>query len=62
MDKFQYKYGFLSLPITEITEKLNELGKEGWEISEPKELGKLNEFDSEGNILIKWQIFMKRKI
>ena len=62
MEKFEYKYAFMSVARKKITEKLNELGKEGWEISEPKEIRDLNEFDSEGDVLIRWEFFMKRKI
>lgn len=63
MDKFEYKYVFITLSRPELSKKLNELGSNGWDIiSAPRELYEISEFDSEGNILCRWEIFMKQKI
>ena len=63
MEKFKYQYGFMTLSRPELSKKLNELGSEGWDIiSTPRELFETNEFDSEGKIRYRWEIFMKMKI
>jgi hypothetical protein len=62
MEKFKYQYGFISLSISELNIKLNELGCEGWDISTIKNVRETNEFDSEGKIRYRWEIFMKMKI
>ena len=63
MDKFEYEYLFITLSRPELSKKLNELGSEGWDIiSTPRILYEVNEFDSQANIVFRWEIFMKRKI
>jgi|688.fasta_scaffold116792_7 hypothetical protein len=62
MDKFEYQHGFISLSISELNIKLNELGCEGWDISTIKNVRETNEFDSDGKIRYRWEIFMKQKI
>ena len=62
MEKFKYQYGFISLSISELNIKINELGCEGWDISTIKNVRETNEFDSEGKIRYRWEIFMKMKI
>ena len=62
MDKFEYQYGFMTLSRPELSKKLNELGCEGWDISTIKNVRETNEFDSEGKIIYRWEIFMKMKI
>ena len=62
MDKFEYQHGFISLSISELNIKLNELGCEGWDISTIKNVRETNEFDSDGKIRYRWEIFMKMKI
>ena len=62
MDKFEYQHGFISLCISELNIKLNELGCEGWDISTIKNVRETNEFDSDGKIRYRWEIFMKQKI
>jgi len=63
MDKFEYKYLFITLSRPELSKKLNELGSKSWDIiSAPRILYEVSEFDSQANILFRWEIFMKRKI
>ena len=62
MDKFEYKLGSFTLSIPQLEKKLNELGSNSWDISIPRKLFETNEFDSDGRILFRWEIFMKRKI
>lgn len=62
MDTFEYQYGFITVSINQLDKKLNELGSKGWDISTLRKVDETNEFDSEGGILYKWEIFMKRKI
>jgi len=62
MDKFEYQYGFITVSANQLDKKLNELGSKGWDISTFRKVDETNEFDNEGGILYKWEIFMKRKI
>jgi hypothetical protein len=62
MDKFEYVFYFITVSRNKLNKKLNELGSEGWDISTIRKVSETHEFDSEGGILYKWEIFMKRKI
>lgn len=63
MDRFEYRLGGFTGSIPELEKKLNELGSKGWDIiSTPRKLYEISEFDSQGNILCRWEIFMKLKI
>ena len=63
MDKetFEYKFGHWELSRIDLLNRLNEFGADGWEIDRPVKTFETNSFDAKGNMVLLWEIFMKRK-
>jgi hypothetical protein len=57
-----YKTGYFNSSEKELDNKLNEWGKEGWEIFSLVEYSKTNEMTSKGDLVIKFRIMMKKQV
>jgi len=59
---WQYKTGYFNSSEKELDNKLNEWGKEGWEIFLLVEYSKTNEITSNGDSVIRFRIMMKKRV
>jgi hypothetical protein len=57
-----YITGYFNSSEKELDNKLNEWGKEGWEIFSLVEYSKTNEMTSKGDLVIKFRIMMKKQV
>ena len=60
-ETFEYKFGHWELSRIDLLNRLNEFGADGWEIDRPLKTLETNSFDAKGNMVLLWEIFMKRK-
>ena len=60
-ETFEYSFGHLESSRFDLQAQLNKCGADGWEIDRPVKALETNSFDAKGNMVLLWEIFMKRK-
>jgi len=59
---WQYKTGYFNSSEKELDNKLNDWGKEGWEVFSLTEHSKTNEMTAKGDLVNRYRIMMKKRV